>query len=60
MTADLEPDADPPLVLAIGPDAEGNLPEVIWLELPQERRLVIHAMPVHPTFFDLLPRGEDA
>lgn len=30
---DLEPDADPPKVLAIGPDPAGNLLEIIWLEL---------------------------
>ena len=30
---DLEPDADPSKVLAIGPDPAGNLLEVIWLEL---------------------------
>jgi hypothetical protein len=28
---DLEPDADPPKVLLIGPDKSGNLLEVIWL-----------------------------
>jgi hypothetical protein len=33
--------------------------EVIWLELAYERRLVIHAMALRPTFYDLLPRGED-
>ena len=30
---DLEPEADPPKVLAIGPDTAGNLLEIIWLEL---------------------------
>ena len=29
---DLEPDADPPKILAIGPDHAGNLLEVIWLD----------------------------
>ena len=27
---DLEPDADPPKVLAIGPDRAGNLMTLIW------------------------------
>ena len=57
---DLEPDADPPRVLAIGPHSAGNVLEVIWLELADKRRLVIHAMPLRPTFYDLLPGGEDA
>jgi hypothetical protein len=57
---DLEPDSDPPKVLAIGPDHAGNLLEVIWLELANEVSLVIHAMPLRPTFYDLLPQtGED-
>jgi len=34
---DLEPDADPPRVLAIGPDRAGNLLEIIWLDLGDER-----------------------
>jgi len=33
---DLEPDADPPKGLAIGPDQAGNLLEVIWLELADD------------------------
>lgn len=57
---DLEPDTDPPKVLAIGPDQAGNLLEVIWLELADEVNLVIHAMALRPTFYDLLPpAGED-
>ena len=57
---DLEPDADPPKVLAIGPDRAGNLLEIIWLELADDAQLVIHAMPLRPTFYDLLPfPGED-
>jgi len=54
---DLEPDADPPRVLAIGPDRAGNLLEIIWLELGDER-LVIHAMKLRPTFYDLPPGGD--
>ena len=55
---DLEPDADPPKVLAIGPDTAANLLEVIWLVLDDDRVLVIHAMPLRPTFFSLLPDEE--
>ncbi len=55
---DLEPDADPPKVLAIGPDPAGNLLEVIWLDLAAPE-LVIHAMDLRLTFYDLLPIGED-
>jgi hypothetical protein len=32
VVVDLEPDSDPPRVLAIGPDRAGNLLEVIWVE----------------------------
>lgn len=57
---DLEPDADPPKCLAIGSDEAGNLLEVIWLELAGDVKLVIHAMALRPTFYDLLPpAGED-
>ena len=55
---DLDPDADPPKVLAIGADSAGNLLEVIWLQLDGVD-LVIHAMRLRPTFFDLLPPGDD-
>jgi len=57
---DLEPDADPPRVLAIGADPAGNLLEIIWLELADGVELVIHAMPLRSAFYDLLPfPGED-
>jgi len=57
---DLEPDSDPPKVLAIGPDHAGNLLEIIWLELADDVELVIHAMRLRTTFYDLLPKpGED-
>lgn len=57
---DLEPDADPPKVLAIGPDHAGNLLEIVWLELADGFELVIHAMPLRQTFYALLrPPGED-
>lgn len=57
IVADLEPDSDPPRVLVIGPDRAGNLLEVIWLELA-DMVLVIHAMRLRPSFYDLLPGGE--
>jgi hypothetical protein len=56
---DLEPDADPPKVLAIGPDHAGNLLEIIWLELAADVNLVIHAMPLRPTFYHLLPQTRE-
>ncbi|MFV1962373.1 MAG: hypothetical protein ACC658_11135 [Acidimicrobiia bacterium] len=52
---DLDPDSDPPKVLAIGPDRAGNLLEVIWLELADDADLVIHAMRLRAAFHDLLP-----
>jgi hypothetical protein len=52
---DLEPESDPPKVLAIGPDHAGNLLEIVWLELADDVNLVIHAMLLRPTFHDLLP-----
>jgi hypothetical protein len=59
VVVDLDPDSDPPKVLAIGPDAAGNLLEVIWLELADDVELVIPAMGPRPVFYDLLPTGED-
>ena len=56
---DLDPAADPPKVLAIGPDRAGNLMEIILLDLADERWLVIHAMALRRTFQELLPRGSD-
>lgn len=53
---DLDPNADPPKVLAIGPDSSGNLLEIIWLELADDAELVIHAMPLRSKFYDLLPQ----
>lgn len=56
---DLEPDADPPKVLAIGPDRAGNPLEIIWLELADAVNLVIYAMPLRFTFYDLLPQTRE-
>jgi hypothetical protein len=55
---ELEPESDPPKVLAIGPDPAGNLLEVIWLEL-DDAELVIHAMPLRSAFYDLLPPADE-
>ena len=59
MVVDLDPYSDPPKELAIGPDLAGNLLEVIVLVLAEDRLLAIHAMPLRPSFHDLLPRGEN-
>ena len=55
---EMDPDADPPKVLVIGPRSDGQLLEVIILILANERQLVIHAMALWPTFHDLLPEGD--
>ncbi len=54
----LEPDADPPKVLVIGPDSSGNLLEVIVLVLADDRLIAIHAMKLRRQFYELLP-GEE-
>ncbi len=59
VVVDLDPDGDPPKQLVIGPDPAGNPLEVIVLALADERLLAIHAMPLRPTFYDLLSSGED-
>lgn len=58
VVVDLEPDADPPKILAIGPDLAGNLLELILLELESDD-LVIHTMALRPKFRDLLPEPGD-
>lgn len=57
VVVDLPPDSDPPRVLGIGPDHAGNLLEIIWLEFDDQPDIAIHAMPLRPTFYELLPRG---
>lgn len=59
VVADMDEHHDPPKVLVIGPDAAGNLLEVIVLELADDRTLAIHAMPLRPTFHALLPGQHD-
>jgi hypothetical protein len=58
VVVDMDPDADPPKVLTIGPRPDGQLLEVIFLTLADDRQLVIHAMKLRPTFYDLLPEGD--
>ena len=59
VVADIDPDADPPKVLAIGPDRAGNLLEVVVLALARDRLLVIHAMPLRHKYRRLLPGHRD-
>ena len=59
VVVDLDPDGDPPRLLAIGPDRAGNMLELILLDLADERLLVIHAMPLRPQFHELLPGESD-
>jgi len=58
VTDDLDPDADPPKLLFIGPDRAGRLVEVIALALAGERLMAIHAMPLRTAFQELLPPQE--
>lgn len=58
VVVDMDPDADPPKVLVIGPRHDGQLLEVIILALVGDRELVIHAMALRPTFYSLLPEGD--
>jgi hypothetical protein len=57
---ELEPDADPPRFLCIGPSRAGILLEVVWIELANERMLVIHAMNLRPIYYGLLSDEEEA
>ncbi len=58
VSIDLDPDADPPKVLVIGPDPAGNLLEIIVLVLENDRLIAIHAMRLRRQFYELLP-GEE-
>jgi hypothetical protein len=58
VVVDMDPDADPPKLLVIGPRSDGQLLEVIILSLADDRELVIHAMMLRPTFHNLLPQGD--
>ena len=59
VVADIDPDADPPKLLAIGPDRAGNLLEVVVLMLAGDKLLVIHAMPLRRKYRGLLPGHRD-
>lgn len=56
---DLDPDADPPRLLVIGPDRAANMLEVILLELINDEFLAIHAMALRTMWYPLLPTPED-
>ena len=59
VVVDMEEHADPPKLLVVGPDPAGNLIEVIILQLTDERLLAIHAMPLRPIYYELLPGDDD-
>jgi hypothetical protein len=56
---DLDPDADPPEVLVVGPDRAGNVLEVILLMLADDGLLAIHAMRLRKTYYPLLEGNSD-
>ena len=60
VSVDLDPDADPPKVLVVGPDSAGNLLEVLVLVLADDRIIAIHAMKLRHHFYELLPGEEDS
>lgn len=53
---DLQDEQEPARGICIGPDAAGNLLEVLYLKLPDDD-LIIHAMPLRPAFGTLLRGG---
>jgi hypothetical protein len=59
VVADIDPDADPPKLLAIGPDRAGNLLGVVVLTLAGDKLLVIHATPLRRKYRGLLPGHSD-
>lgn len=58
VVVDIDPGADPPKLLAIGPNRAGNMLEVIILTLAEDRLLAIHAMALREKYYGLLPGGE--
>jgi len=52
VTADT--DEDPDKILYLGPDRAGNILEVITIARRDQSDLVIHAMPMRPTYEPLL------
>lgn len=54
----VDPAGDPPKELLIGPDRSGRLLELIWVTLPANIWMLIHAMPLAKTNRRLLPPTE--
>ena len=59
VVVEVDPDADPSKELRSGPDRAGNLLKVIIVSLADGSLLVIHAMQLRRSYYDLLPSGED-
>lgn len=59
VVVDLEPEADPPKLLLLGPDVAGDVLEVTILLLADDRALAVHAMPVRKGYLALLQRMEE-
>lgn len=57
----IDGDNDPPKILIIGPDAAGNLLELMGGEIAGDVLLIWHAMRCRPQYLALLPPlgGED-
>lgn len=58
VSVDLDPDADPPKVLVIGPDTAGNLLGIIVLVLEDDQSIATHAMKLRRQFYEFLPGGK--
>ena len=54
---DLDPNNDPAKSLCIGPDAAGNLLELLYLQL-EDADLIIHAMQLRPVFAQFLTKDD--
>jgi hypothetical protein len=54
LEVELDPHADPPKLLFIGPALSGDLLELIGRELENDEVLVHHCMKLRPQFFPLL------
>jgi hypothetical protein len=53
----VNPDAEQPKLLTIGPDSAGNLLELIGGPRPNEEHLIWHAMRCRAKYLALLPSG---
>ena len=58
LVADLDDRASPARTLVLGPDAAGNMLELIVLHFDDGRDMVIHAMSMRRRYESLLPREE--